>query len=303
MERGDIVAWRCRFLREIIKKSPKDVVWLDETWVNAGHCKERAWTDDSLQGTMKTPVGKGKRLILLHAGTEEGFIPNAMLLFTSKKSEDYHEEMTAAVFKNWFEKCLLPNIRKNSIIVMDNASYHSTKLNKAPTTCSRKNDVIEWLNKNNIQGFSEEMSKPELLEIVKIHKERLCKYEVDEIAEKHGHTVIRLPPYHCHFNAIELVWADIKGYVAKHNTTFNISSVEILLREALEHFSPEKWEKVVRHTWTVLRDAWEKEGLREENVQQLLITLGQDSSDSDEENTIADTSSDEDEDFGIRPLQ
>jgi transposase len=40
-------------------------------------------------------------------------------------------------------------------------------------------------------------------------------YELDQVANERGHQVIRLPPYHCHFNPIELVWAQVKREVAK----------------------------------------------------------------------------------------
>ena len=40
------------------------------------------------------------------------------------------------------------------------------------------------------------------------------KYVVDELALKRGITVLRLPPYHCELNPIELVWAQVKGEVA-----------------------------------------------------------------------------------------
>lgn len=81
LERRDIVAWRGRFLREIMDVVIEDVVWLDETWVNAGHSRTRIWTDESPKGTMNAPIGKGSRLILLHAGTAQGFIPDAKMLF------------------------------------------------------------------------------------------------------------------------------------------------------------------------------------------------------------------------------
>ena len=38
---------------------------------------------------------------------------------------------------------------------------------------------------------------------------------IDNIAKKCGHEVILLPPYHCDLNAIELIWADEKNYVAR----------------------------------------------------------------------------------------
>ena len=42
---------------------------------------------------MRKPSGKGTRLIILHAGGEDGWIEGADLVFQSKKSTgDYHDE-------------------------------------------------------------------------------------------------------------------------------------------------------------------------------------------------------------------
>lgn len=127
MERNDIVLLRVRFLKSILAPNVtfEDIVWLDETWVNAGHSLSRSWTDDSLKSTMPAPSGKGGRLILLHAGTSRGFIPDALDLFRSKKTGDYHEEMNHEHFIEWFEYKLLATLEEPSVIVMDNAPYHS----------------------------------------------------------------------------------------------------------------------------------------------------------------------------------
>lgn len=49
-----------------------------------------------------------------------------------------------------------------------------------------------------------------------------------------GHEVVRLPPYHCQYNPIELIWAQVKGKVAKNNTTFKFDDFEKLLNDALD---------------------------------------------------------------------
>lgn len=87
LEREDVAAWRSRFFREIRKQNINDVVWLDETWVNAGHSLKKGWVDDTTKGTMASPLGRGGRLIMLHAGTSKGFVPDALLLFRSKKKQ------------------------------------------------------------------------------------------------------------------------------------------------------------------------------------------------------------------------
>ena len=216
---GDIVAWRCRFLWEIVLSNKEEIVQIDETCVNAGHSKSETWTDDTTRGTMKTPIWKANRLILLHTGASNGFVPGAMLLFASKKTGDYHKEMTADRFLNWFETALLPNLTNKSVIVIDNAPNHCMQSNNAPTTASRKNDISEWLQKNKIPGVQENMKKAELVELVKIHNPRFVSY-ILKLAAARGHKVLRLPPY-CHFSAIEEVQARIKEYVADNSKTFN----------------------------------------------------------------------------------
>ena len=54
------------------------------------------------------PSGKGKRLIVLHAGARsEGLIDGYDLVFLAKsKDGDYHQEMNNFIFLEWFENQL-----------------------------------------------------------------------------------------------------------------------------------------------------------------------------------------------------
>jgi transposase len=57
--------------------------------------------------------------------------------------------------------------------------------------------------------FEEGYTKKQLLEI--LHTRTFEKeFVVDMIAQKYYHTVVRLPPYFCIFNPIELMWAQLK---------------------------------------------------------------------------------------------
>ena len=95
---------------------------------------------------IRKPSGKGSRLIILHAGGENGWINGADLVFQSKKATgDYHDEMTSEHFEEWFHDLLMPNIPANSLIVMDNAPYHSRRLEPVPTMSSRKQIMQDWL--------------------------------------------------------------------------------------------------------------------------------------------------------------
>ena len=50
----------------------------------------------------------------------------------------------------------------------------------------------------------------------------------------HGHLVLSTPIRHCQLNAIGLIWAQVKGFVALHNTSFNIKDVESLNNERIK---------------------------------------------------------------------
>lgn len=298
LERSDIVTWRCKFLREVIQQNFDSIVWLDETWVNASHSRAKGWTDDSVEGTMPVPIGKGGRIIVIHAGTSQGFVPNCLHIFRSKKTGDYHEEMNSVTFQKWFEEKLLHNLPDNSVIVMDNAPYHSVILDKAPTMAARKSELIDWLKAHNIE-VQDDMRKGELIHLVKQNKPQFPVYVIDELARRHGHKVIRLPPYHCHFNAIELIWAQVKNDVAANNRFFTITEVERLLSEALCRVSAENWKKVVNHTKLLINDAWEKEGIVDEYVENFIISLGSSESDS---STDDDNGSSDSDLSGVFPL-
>ena len=237
IDRDDIVLWRRRYLRSVrqYRAEGKKFYYLDETWVNAGHTTSKVWKDTTVESKeqafrtglsrgLKTPTGKGKRLIITHIGSDTGFVDGGLLMFESKKTSDYHEDMNGEVFQNWFS-IILTKLEPHSLIVMDNAPYHSVRLYRRPNTSWRKQDIVEWLQKKNL-AFDEKSVKAELVSLAQqfVDKDE-NKYVVDDLASKAGHEVLRLPPYHSNLNPIELVWGFIKGFVARNNT-FKLSDVD-----------------------------------------------------------------------------
>ena len=87
---------------------------------------------------------------------------------------------------------------------MDNESYHSQFSEKIPSTKTRKVDIITWLQQKNISP-NPNNSYNQLLNVVREHKEKYRIYELDLLASKMGHEVVRLHPYHCQYNPIELI--------------------------------------------------------------------------------------------------
>lgn len=180
-ERNDISAWRAKYLQELKQNSlsgnPRPVIYLDETYIHSSHTSNKCWQSQETDGVLE-PVSKGQRFIIVHAGGKMGFVQNANLVFKSNtKSGDYHDEMNNTNFKKWLTEKLLPNLEEPSLIIMDNAPYHSIRFNKTPTTNTNKPEIIKWLTDNRLD-FSSELTKPQLLEIVKQNKPDPV-YEID----------------------------------------------------------------------------------------------------------------------------
>ena len=126
-----IINDRCNYLRKIksFREAGYDIVDMDETWVNQNHCTDYMWLPNDGSDAPKIRSGKGKRLIVLHAGTRsEGLIDGCDLVFLAKsKDGDYYQEMISVVLLEWFENSLMPSLKNHSLVVFDNASYHNVK--------------------------------------------------------------------------------------------------------------------------------------------------------------------------------
>jgi transposase len=262
-------------------KDTRPIVYLDETWVNQNHSQSIARQHDSMVGP-KIPTGKGGRLIVVHAGCAKyGFIQNSKLVFRSNtgNSTDYHSQMNSEVFKSWFTQ-MLNSLEEPSVIVMDNASYHSTLIDNFPKINTRKADVQAWLTKKNVD-FSPLENLAELRQKVKALIPFEKKYELDVLALEMGHEVIRLPPYHCQYNPIELIWAQVKNQVATKNKTSKMVDIEKLTHEALDSVTQHDWEKCVRHAEALQDQDNEKEIMRDSVLEPIILTLLPDDSDWD----------------------
>ena len=250
MEKPDVAVARARYLREIRKirsrQPERSVIYLDETWYCQYDIEPRAWLDDNEINGRKNVIGKGKRLIIVHAGSNKGFVNDALLsIWTDGKSDDYHDSMNARLFEEWFTK-MLKNIPSNSV-------------------------------------YDEDMLKVELLDLVRSSSHKKT-YFVDELAKEHGHQVLRLAPYHCDLNPIELIWAQMKRSVRARNTNGTLASVSSLVEEAVAGISAPDWAKCCEHVNRLEDEYWERERVADE-VEPVVIPLASSDSEADGSDT------------------
>ncbi|XP_060845982.1 uncharacterized protein LOC132925616 [Rhopalosiphum padi] len=247
-------------------KDDRPIVYIDETRVNQNHSESMIWQNEYGTKGLKVPTRKGSnKLIVYHAGCDRyGFIQGSKLVFRNNilgHAADYHSQLNAEMFKNWFIE-LLNNLEEPSVLVIGNEPYNSTLVENHPKSNWRKLDVQKWLSEKNIE-FHPLETLPELHQKDKALIPRQKKYLLDQIALEKNHEVIRLPPRHFQYNAIELIWAQVKRQVAKNNNTFKMVDIERLTNEALDAVTKEDWENCVRHTEKLQESDHRKEILRD----------------------------------------
>ncbi|KAF2881628.1 hypothetical protein ILUMI_24540 [Ignelater luminosus] len=139
----------------------------------------------------------------------------------------------------------------------------------------KKLDIQDWLRSKQIK-FDDCLLKVELLAIVNEHKKI-----IDEMAKSQNKIVLRLPPYHCDLNPIELIWADMKNYVAEKNTTFKFQDMKTIFFKAVGTITAQKWKNCIQHVKNnIEQKLWDLDNVIEIHVKPLIINVGEDSSTS-----------------------
>ena len=103
----------------------------------------------------------------------------------------------------------------------------------------------DWLSTNQI-AYDRKLTKVGLYKLIKINKGPSV-YTIDNILNSKDHIVVRLPPYHCDLNPLELIWSQIKGKVARENNTFTVNAILDETKSAIAAVTKEDWKKCCKH--------------------------------------------------------
>ena len=186
--------------------------------------------------------------------------------------EDYHDSMNGESYKCYFEKSICQNITKHSVIMIDNAPYHSKNTENYSTSKWRKQQFVDWLTEKNIT-FPDKALRAELWTLVKSEREKFPDKVMETVAKEYGHEILHLPTYHCELNPIELAWAAEKSYVAGENKDMSLHSVEKLFRKKREELPEDFWRKYVKHVKKIEENYLESDRIQDNKVEQLIIHL------------------------------
>ncbi|XP_018323739.2 uncharacterized protein LOC108735989 [Agrilus planipennis] len=142
------------------------------------------------------------------------------------------------------EKGLLQPLAKGSRLIIIHAGGKMAFIENACLIYKSGLKTVDYhvnMNYNNYRKWVQEKLLPNLSNCIKLLKFKI--YDIDEIIQKAGHDVLRLPSYHPELNPIEYVWAALKHFVTERNVSFNLGDVKKLCEE---FFSIEKWERVFK---------------------------------------------------------
>ena len=120
------------------RKEKRPLIFVDETLIDSNLTVGKCWQSDEIFCVMKTEDAE-RRIILLCAGGEMGFIPNAPLAYeVNTTTGDYHRHTNSQVFEKWEQEKLIPNLPKNAVAGIDNAPYRTIRDENGQMTKRRK---------------------------------------------------------------------------------------------------------------------------------------------------------------------
>ena len=208
--------------------------------------------------------------------------------------EDYHDSMNGDSYEQYFANSLCTNVPQGSLIVIDNAPYHSRNDETYPVSKWKKQQYIDWLKSKDI-AVPKKILRAELWTMCKQERDRYPAKIVESIAKNAGHETLRLPPHHCELNPIEMVWGVLKHYVATENKDMTLKSVEEFFRKRHAELKdqPEFWKKCVEKVKRIEEDYRKSDISVDIQVEKLCVELHPDSSsDSDELECFSSETSD-----------
>jgi hypothetical protein len=104
-------------LRDMIKFRKEDnIIYMDKSCILSSHAKNKSCSDDSSQGLLG-PLSKCQRFIIIHAGRENTFVLNTLLMWKSTQATGNYYQMNKISYEK--EKLIL-SLPPNFVIVLDN---------------------------------------------------------------------------------------------------------------------------------------------------------------------------------------
>ena len=137
-----------------------------------------------------------------------------------------------------------------------------------------------------LQNYLTQYNIPFLLLIpkkyyIKKKKKNPVVYKTDKVANLHGHEVLRTPVRHCKPNPIQLIRAQVKGFVAKNNTTFRLKDANELTYAAFGKITKDVWTKAEEHVVKIEKEYCKENCIDRSFIEPIIIDFCDADSDDD----------------------
>ena len=109
---------REEYQKILISIEKNDIIYLDESGFDMNMRKEFGWKERGKRlYDNKSGNRKGKRITVISALKDRKLL--APMWFEGNTDTN--------IFNEWIEKCLVPELKPNQVIVMDNATFHKSE--------------------------------------------------------------------------------------------------------------------------------------------------------------------------------
>jgi len=238
------------------------IIYFDESYIHAHQASKYGWVPASDPDVIGDD--KGKRIIILHAMTEDGLlaVPDAVasnwlsepaltaelvfdeVLEDGQDDADYHNTMNGAKIIAWLRNRLFPTFEhlypgRKMYLVLDNATYHaprdetwiSASKQKSKHELAHQLLDLEVTQLTTVDASHRVVpshlfeakrseggpSKDDLLAAVQKwlaeHPEH-NRTVIEQLMSDKGYSLVYTPPFCPEVQPIELLWAEVKRYVA-----------------------------------------------------------------------------------------
>lgn len=142
---------------------------------------------------------------------------------------------------------------------------------KLPSTSWKLSELQQWLAQKGIE-YLPKATKKQLIAICALFKKNTKKlFLLDEyVAKNTPHRILRLPHYHCFYNAIEYAWGIAKAHYDKnigYKQHYGDLETKEMWQESLARVTPDTWNRIV--------DKVERKMIRHYNRYVLQLTIEQ----------------------------
>ena len=237
-----LAARRSIYLQSVqtLRAAGYPIIYMDEAWFS--HPRMSGGRKNKLSLKHNHPANKTlPKVMTIYAGGQSNFVPGTLMVKNLKhchKSSTRPYGVDKEVFNDYIDQKLLPNIPKNSVIVMDNASFHQRpKISLLHSNTSRD----EYQNYHRVKSRNKSLFLPSLEQLQEEAAE-LCVVLMSHL--DHRCVFLRLPPYHTCLNPMELAWGDVRALL-RHDMKLQAvrcgEEFEMVVRNNLSLIDEERW--------------------------------------------------------------